>query len=105
MAAQPHTLSWQDPTTYADGSVLDTSLIVGYEIQIDAVGIVSIPKQAGNTFDLTTLASWTTLKAGTHTVMLAVVLSAAANSAVGAFGTATFPIFGTPTAPTHLAVA
>lgn len=103
----PHTLHWTDPSTYNDTAQtpLDPSKIVGYEVSIDAVPAVSIPKQSGNTFDLTQLAVFSTLAPGSHIANLAVVLDAADGGAVGDFGHATFPAFGTPAAPTNLTVS
>jgi|ERR1700742_2248442 len=75
----PKTISWTNPTTGTDvtGATVPfdaTADLGGIEIQLDGVGAVSVPVSLGATsFDLTTLAAYTALTVGSHTVGLAVV--------------------------------
>jgi hypothetical protein len=103
MAMQPHILSWVNPTANTDGSAYTQSDNAGYTIEIDGTGTVSIPLAWGTSFDLSTLAEWSTLKSGTHTVALAVVSTAGVSSAYSA--PATFSVLSVPNPPTGLAVA
>ena len=94
---QAHTLNITNPTTFTDGSAFSASTdTAGYEIQIDGAAAVSIPNGYLTTFDLSTLAVWSTLKSGMHTVALAVVTK---EGATGVYGSASFPVLGIPAAP------
>ena len=96
-------LSWVNPTQYTDGVTYDAqNQNAGYELDVDSQPAVSIPLQFGTSFDLTTLASWSSLKSGPHTVALAVVTK---GGVVGLFSNpATFPFEAPPMAPTNLVV-
>lgn len=99
----PYMLTWVNPTTNTDGSALTQSDVAGYEIAIDGAAAVSVPLGYATSFDLTTLAGFSVLKSGSHTVTLAVTNkegeTGAASSAV------TFPVLPkVPGVPTALAV-
>lgn len=102
--SNPHVLSWANPTTRTDGTALALTDIAGYEIQIDSVAAVNVPKAGGETsFDLSTLAAYEALKTGSHTATLAVVDT---GGNVSAFASpATFQFSAAPSAATSLAVA
>lgn len=96
--SQAHTLNIGNPTVMTDGTPFagptDTA---GYQIGIDGGAVVSIPNGYLTSFDMSTLAIWSTLKSGTHSVTLAVVTK---EGATGVFGSTTFSILGIPAAPT-----
>lgn len=99
----PRVLSWTNPTTYTDGTPYAQTDNAGYVIQLDSTPSVGIPVAWGTSFDLSTLAGYSVLKKGSHTVSLAVVSKDGVQSAFSS--PATFPIIGTPTPPQNLAVA
>jgi hypothetical protein len=97
-------LSWVNPTQYTDGVAYDgPNQNAGYQIDLDSAPAVSIPLQYGTSFDLQTLASWSSMKTGSHTVALAAVTK---GGVVGVFSNpATFPFEAPPMAPTNVRVA
>lgn len=98
------TVSWVNPTTYADGSPLNGQQeIAGYGIKVDGQGEVSVPSGYATSFDLTTLAVWTTLKRGSHTVAVSVVAKDGGESDFS--GATTFPIIVKPSPVTSVSVA
>ncbi len=101
--ANPTTLKWQNPTTYVDGSVYGQTDNAGYQLNIDAAPAVSIPLAWGTQFDLTTLAAFTALKKGAHSLTLQAIskggIASAPSSAV------TFSVEIAPAAPTAVVVA
>lgn len=100
----PHTLTWTNPTTNTDGTAYDAATEnAGYTIQIDGTGAVSIPLAYGTTFDLSLLDAFTSLKSGAHSLALQVTNKQGVSSAFSA--SATFPVVGTPLAPTAVVVA
>lgn len=101
---QVHTISWVNPTTNTDGTPFAaTTDTAGYEIAIDGAAAVSMPIGYATTFDLSTLAVWPTLKSGNHTVSIAITTKEGETSAPS--NVVTFPVLGTPQAPTNLAIA
>lgn len=100
----PHVLNWTNPTANTDGSAYTQSQNAGYTIQIDGTGAaVSVPLAWGTSFDLSTLALWSGLKSGSHTVALAAVSTGGQQSA---FSTpASFPVPATPNSPSNLSVS
>lgn len=101
-AANPRTLSWTNPTTNADGTTMAQTDFAGYVLALDGAPAVSVPLQFGTSFDMSTLAAYTALKSGSHTVTLAVV-NVAGNTGV-ASDAATFSIAAVPGKITGLAV-
>lgn len=96
-------LNWVQPTVNTDGTSYDAATEqAGIEIVIDGSSSVAVPTAAANTFDLTGLAVWPTLKAGAHSVAIDVVTKGGTHSALS--NVATFSIVGTPLAPTGLVV-
>lgn len=100
--ANPHVLTWTNPTTNTDGSAMPQSEFAGYQISFDGDAAVSIPLAFGTTFDMGSLAAYEALKSGAHTVSLAVVSNAGIVGA--ASNAASFSVAGTPSAPTGLTV-
>jgi hypothetical protein len=103
--ANPHILTWANPTTRVDGTAFDPATeIAGYEISLDNSAAIDIPFSPGVTsFDLSTLAAFEALKSGTHTLGMAVVDKGGLTSA---FSTpATFSVIAQPSVPTSVAVA
>jgi hypothetical protein len=101
--ASPHTLTWTNPTTNTDGTPYGAADNAGYEIALDSVGAVGIPLAYGTSFDLGSLAAFTSLKSGLHSLALRVVSKQGVTSEFSA--AVTFPVIGTPMAPTNLAMA
>lgn len=96
--SQAHVLNITNPTTFTDGTpFVGSADTQGYQISIDKAASVSIPNGYLTTFDLSTLAVWSTLKSGNHTVDLAVVTK---EGVTGVFGSTSFQILGIPSAPT-----
>ena len=102
--ANPHTLSWANPTARTDGSVYDFATEnAGYEIAFDGAAAAGIPLASGTTFDMASLVAYTALKHGPHNVTLAAVDKGGLVSAPSV--AATFSVAFAPTAPTALGVA
>lgn len=101
--SNPTMLKWANPTTYIDGSVYGQADNAGYQINIDAAPAVSIPLAWGTQFDLTTLAAFTALKKGTHSLTLQAVSKGGIASAPSS--AATFSVDIAPSAPTAVALA
>lgn len=100
--ANPHVLSWINPTLNTDGSAMAQPDFAGYELSLDGAPSVSVPLQFGVTFDMATLAAYQALKTGAHTATLAVVNTA---GNVGAPSTAaSFQLSPTPGIISNLAV-
>lgn len=105
----PTTASWVNPAmaTDQDGNQVawDASTdMAGIELAIDNAPAVSVPTASGaNTFDLRTLDAYKALKAGNHTLSLAIVTKEGATSSF--VGPVTFPIGVTPLAPANLVLA
>lgn len=63
--ANPHVLTWTNPTTNTDSSPYDVAAEnAGYTVQLDGAGAVSIPLAAGTSFDLATVAEFASLPSG-----------------------------------------
>lgn len=101
---QVHTLSWTNPTQNTDGTAFDPADFAGIEIELDGAPAVSVPESAAVTsFDLSTLAAWSGLKSGSHTVTLAITNKEGNTSDFAS--PVTFPVLAVPMAPTALSVA
>lgn len=99
---QSHPMSWLNPTTDTDGNAYGQPDNAGYVLAIDGQPAVSIPLTFGTSFDIGTLASVQSLKAGPHSASLALVSK---DGVTGGFSApATFSNFATPSAPTNLVV-
>lgn len=100
--ANPHVLSWVNPTLNTDGTAYAQTSNAGYELSLDGTAAVAVPLAWATSFDMSTLAAFDALKSGTHTVTLANVTTA------GIVGVASAPlsfsIAATPDAPTGLAI-
>lgn len=101
--ANPHVLSWVNPTTYTDGSAYAQTDNAGYQIVLDNSPAVGIPLAWGTTFDMSTLAAYQALTRGSHTVAIEAVDVSGEVSAPS--NTATFQINLPPSPPTNLTVA
>lgn len=100
--ASVHTLTWTNPTQYTDGTTYASTDNAGYTLQLDGVGVVSIPLAWDTKFDMATLAAFQALKRGPHTAALAVVSKA---GEVSAFSSpASFSREVPAMAPTNLSV-
>lgn len=97
-------LSWVNPSTNTDGSAFSAATdLAGIQIEFDAAPVVSVPVSFNaNTFDLTTLAAYNSLKSGDHTVAISVVNTAGSPSALSPSDT--FSIAVVPNAPSGLAI-
>ena len=100
--ATPHTMTWTNPTTNTDGTPYLQADNAGYELAIDSQPAVSIPLAYGTSFDLNALNAFADLKSGLHTIALRVVSKQGVASDFSA--PLTFPVVGTPMAPTNLAL-
>ena len=105
----PKTASWVNPVQATDptGAVVawdPNSDLAGIEIELDGAAAVSVPAALGATsFDLTTLAAYTGLASGQHTLEIAIVTK---EGAASPFSSAvTFLRALVPLAPTNLVVA
>lgn len=99
---QPIKLSWTNPTANDDTSAYAQADNAGYVIAIDAAPQVSIPLVWGTSFDATAMIEAMKLKAGNHTLALAVVSK---QGETGKFSPAlTFPVFSVPNAPGNFAI-
>lgn len=94
------TLTWSNPTEYVDGTPYTQADNAGYLIKIDNVADIAIPMGWATTFDIGTLAAYKALKAGSHTVTIAVVSKAGQASAYGPV--VTFKIAVAPYHPTTI---
>lgn len=109
MITNPTKVNWENPTQAKDptGAVVAWSAatdLAGIEIQLDTTAAVSVPVSASATsFDLTTLAAYTGLSAGQHTIDIAVVTKEGAASPFSS--TVTFLRALVPLAPTAVALA
>lgn len=104
--AAVHTINWVNPTTNTDGTAYDAANEnAGYVIALDndPSGVVAVPVAFASSFDLSTLSQFSDLKAGSHTARIAVVNKGGVQSEFSA--AATFPVVGTPNAPTNVVVA
>jgi hypothetical protein len=102
--SQVHIAQWVNPTQNTDGTAFASTDFAGIQIEIDGQPAVSVPEASEITsFDLSTLAIWSTLKSGSHTATLAITNKEGNTSAFSAV--ATFPILAVPMAPTGLTVA
>lgn len=101
LISNPKTLTWTNPATYIDGSAYGQADNAGYQIAFDGQPAISIPLSWGTSFDLVTLAAYTALKKGTHTLALAPV---SVKGVVGAFSSASFSVDLAPSAVTNLAL-
>jgi hypothetical protein len=99
--SNPYLMTWDNPTTNTDGTVLPQTDIAGYQIGVDSAPAVSVPIGFATSFDLTTLAGFSGLKSGQHTASLAVVNK---EGTVGVAATTTFPVLAVPATVTNLAV-
>lgn len=69
-----HTLRWTNPDHNVDGSNYDAATQnSGYNVRFDNGPAVSLPLSFDTTFDLTRLAEFNALSAGTHSIQLQVV--------------------------------
>jgi hypothetical protein len=101
--ANPHILSWTNPTTSVDGAPYTQSENTGYEIEFDGGTPITLPGVTWATsFDMSSLSAYQALKAGTHTVSLAAVDAGGVSTFTAAV---TFLIVSIPSPPTNLAVA
>ncbi len=102
--ANPHTLTWTNPTQNTDGSAMPASEFAGYQLSFDGNPAVSIPLTSeSTTFDMGSLAAYEALKSGTHAVTIAVVSD---QGIVGvASNAASFSVAPIPGAPTGAAVS
>jgi hypothetical protein len=104
----PKTANWINPTQATDqtGALVawDASTdMAGIEIQFDGTPAVSVPTGFGTSFDLTTLAAYKALPAGSHNLDMAVVTK---EGAVGQFSsTQPFQVAVVPLAPTAVVLA
>lgn len=109
MSFNPKTVSWVNSTQGTDqnGNTVPwdaTADLAAIAIEIDAETVLSVPVSLGATsFDLTTLASYQALAAGSHTLELALVTKEGAVSAFAAPDT--FSIGVVPLAPTAVTVS
>jgi hypothetical protein len=103
MTNQAHTLNWVNPSANTDGTPFTASDFAGVEIELDGTPAVAVPAASEITsFDLSTLASWSGLKSGSHTLALAVTNKEGSSSS---FSTPlTFSVLAVPLAPTSLSV-
>ena len=98
-------VSWANPVFNTDGSAFDPTTIGGYELSFDGAAAVSILPAAGEStsFDMNSLAAYTALKGGNHTVAVDVVTKTGEKSAFSA--AAPFHIPLVPLAPTAVVVS
>lgn len=102
--ANPHVLTWTNPTARVDGSAYTQAQNAGYQLAFDgAAAAVSIPLAWGTTFDMATLAAYQALTPGSHSVTLAVVDTNGEASAPS--GAVTFSLIAAPNPPTGLKVS
>lgn len=103
--AYQYIITWDNPTTNTDGSPYNAEQDnAGYELAFDnSPAAVALPFAFGTEFDLKTLEAFQSLTPGTHSVRLRVVNKGGIAS--DWTGGAPFQIYGTPLAPTNLAVA
>jgi hypothetical protein len=96
-------VKFDNPTKNTDGTAFDAkNNTAGYDVVIDGQPAVSVPVGYATEIDLESLAGFSALKAGKHTVQLDVVSKEGARSDLSA--PATFPVVGTPLAPTITSV-
>jgi hypothetical protein len=105
----PKTVTWVNPTQATDQTGAAVSWdaatdLAGIEVQLDSVAAVSVPVAlAATSFDLTSLAPYKALPAGTHAISLAVVTKEGTVSPFS--GVIPFLVEVTPMAPTSVVVA
>lgn len=97
----PYMLTWVNPTTNTDGSALAQSDVAGYTIVLDGAAAVSVPLGYATSFDLATLAGFSSLKSGNHTVALAVTNK---EGVTGNAASVSFSVVPVPGVPTNLKV-
>jgi len=103
MTTQVHTINWTNPTANTDGTAFDPTDFAAVEISLDGSPAVDVPASSEiNSFDLSTLAAWSTLKSGNHTVAIAITNKEGNTSDFTS--PVTFPVLAVPMAPTNLSV-